>query len=71
MEVELDYKLMKGFVNMLGWDKLLNYLATSYPHLELYCVSRSWFDDPKFILKAKGSYGDLIVRFSETGSLAI
>jgi hypothetical protein len=71
MEIELDHELMKGVVNVLGWDGLLNYLATSYHHLELYSVSRSWFDDPKFILKARGSYGDLIVRFSKTGSLAI
>jgi hypothetical protein len=71
MEIELSYKLMKGFVNVMGWDALLNYLATSYPQLELYSVSRSWFDDSKYILKAKGSYGDLIVTFFETGCLAM
>jgi hypothetical protein len=71
MEVKLSHKLMKGIVNMLGWDLLLNYLRTTYPQLELYNVSQSWFKDPKYILKAKGNKGDLIVTFFETDSLAI
>jgi hypothetical protein len=70
MEVKLSHKLMKGLVNMLGWDQLLNYLNTTYPQLELYSVSKDWFNDSKFILKARGAKGDLIVTFFEMDTLA-
>lgn len=71
MEVKISHKSLKGIVNMLSWEHLLNYLKTKYPQLELYCVSKDWFDDPKYILKARGAKGDLIVTFLEADSLAI
>jgi hypothetical protein len=70
LEVKLSHELMKGMVNMLGWDMLLSYLETTYPQLELYSLSKDWFNDPKYILKAKGVKGDLIVTFFEMDRLA-
>jgi hypothetical protein len=63
MEAKVSYRLMRGFVQLLGWDMTFKYLQQTFMELDLYSVSQDWFDDPKFILKAKGTKGDLIISF--------
>jgi hypothetical protein len=63
MEAKVSYRLMRGFVQLLGWDMTFKYLQQTFTELELYTVSKEWFDNPKYILKAKGAKGDLIITF--------
>jgi hypothetical protein len=63
VEVSLRYDLMHGMVQLLGWEKAFEYLQLNYENLELYSISKEWFNDPKYILKGRGAKGDLIVNW--------
>ncbi|WP_243299155.1 hypothetical protein [Bacillus litorisediminis] len=57
----------KKIVKDKGWDNFLNTLQNQYPDRELYKVSMDWYDDMKYICKAKGVMGDVIIGWKERG----
>lgn len=57
-----------AFVDVYGWDALLTALNTfAAPGFDLYSVSKDWHDRPegRYVLKAKGARGDLLVTFAD------
>jgi hypothetical protein len=64
MEVQLDYNLLKNLVKQYGWNCFLEVLQTFYPNLELFNCSIDWYHDKKFICKANGGCGDLIISWN-------
>jgi len=54
-----------SFVNENGRDDFLDYLQQQFPGYGLGGYSTSWEDDPKFICKANGKYGDVIIGWEE------
>lgn len=66
MEIEASRVAFRSIVDTLGWDALLAALDT-FGGLELYSVSQDWYiyDSRRFVLKAKGARGDLIVTWTD------
>jgi hypothetical protein len=52
---------VKMFVNAYGWDALLDELNRQFPNYNLYSLSQDWFENRRFILKARGGNGDIII----------
>lgn len=65
MEVkDVDYAYYVTIVDNHGWDALLSHLQRIYPQFGLYSVSQSWYQHKRYILKARGTNGDLIIQFA-------
>ncbi len=60
-----NYSIAKQIVDIIGWEGFLKLLQHRYKSLGLFKISKSWYQDPKFILKAKGTNGDLIIGWIE------
>lgn len=65
MDIKGNYKLFKDFLELVGWDKFMEYLQEKFPSLKLYCVSKSWKESSEYILKAKGTCGDLLINWED------
>lgn len=62
MDLILIYDQMKQFVKENGWDEFLLLLQNEFPAHRLYAVSQGWYyDGSKYICKARGTRGDVIV----------
>ncbi len=59
MNIKLNYSQAKT----LSDDQILKTLKGLYPHLSLYSVSTGWRESKEYILKARGSDGDMIVSW--------
>lgn len=60
MTCQLSYSLLRKVVINYGWNDLL-FLQDLCPTLDLYSVSTAWLENRKYVLKAKGIEGDLII----------
>ncbi|WP_141695039.1 hypothetical protein [Paenibacillus kribbensis] len=60
----MDYGFAKTMVDVLGWDGFLERLNIFFPGKDLFEVSQDWYKDMKYVLKARGSQGDLILYWS-------
>lgn len=63
-----DRATWRRFVDEHGWDALLAALGLMAPEFDLYAVSKDWHvygAEGGFLLKAKGTRGDLLVRFAD------
>lgn len=60
-----NYSIAKKIVDIIGWEGFLKLLQYRYKSLDLFKVSKSWYQDPRFILKAKGINGDLVIGWLE------
>ena len=58
---EIEREQAKEVVREKGWDAFLSRLQTEFPDRDLYSVSTSWYDNPKYICKAKGARGDVVI----------
>lgn len=65
----MSYKVAKAIYDLSGPDALLNVLQLRFPNLGLYSLSGSWLENPKYICKAKGSKGDLIVTWFDMNQI--
>lgn len=64
-DIIVSYTEAKRMVEHEGFSGWLDYLKKLYPEKCLYVISTSWFENRKFICKAKGSYGDLLIGWRE------
>lgn len=63
MYKNMNYHEAVEFVKNKGWDEFLNSLKKEFPQFKLYGCSTAWFEDRQYICKARGVYGDLIIRW--------
>lgn len=63
MTLKLNHKHLSSIVEHFGWDGLIEHLDNVHPNLGIYSVSQDWIEDSKYICKAKGSFGDLVIIF--------
>lgn len=64
LDLIIDYNKAKLIVKEQGFEGWLSYLNTLFPNRDFYTVSTFWYEDSKYICKAKGQFGDLIVGWS-------
>lgn len=57
MEI-MEWEKAKELVDRDGWD---GFMEQQNDGRELYAVSQWWYDDPKYICKFRGKYGDKII----------
>jgi len=57
----LNYETEKQIIERYDWELYLKVLQHRYPKNKLYAVSQDWYDDSRFICKARGTYGDIII----------
>lgn len=57
--------ITKKIVELIGWEGFLKLLQYRYESYGLFEVSKSWYKDSRFILKAKGTNGDLVIGWIE------
>lgn len=60
MDLLMDYDSAKE----IGAEKLLAMLQKKYPEFHLYKISREWLKSKKFIAKAKGIIGDVVIYWN-------
>lgn len=63
MNVTLNYHLVRKLFNVLGMDKFIEGFNDAYEDLQLYSMSDAWLNDSKYILKLRGTGGDLVVSW--------
>ena len=63
MDFIFNYEDFKNIVDELGWNGLLKHLQELCPQFKLCSTSQAWYEDSKYILKARGTYGDVIIRW--------
>lgn len=63
MELAMDYQTLRTICIKLGRDKFFNMFCDMYKNLDFYTMSVDWMDNKQYILKFKGSCGDLIVSW--------
>lgn len=61
MEVVMCYLSAVKLVEEQGWDDFLSFISNQFPSLGLYKCSMDWFENPKYICKVKGVYGDILI----------
>ena len=59
----MSYKVAKAIYDLSGSDALLNVFQWRFPNLDLYSLTDGWLENSKYICKAKGTKGDLIVTW--------
>ena len=59
----MNYYTAKNCVKKYGWDYFLNKLQLKFPQLGLYVISMDWFIDKDYICKAKGIFGDILIKW--------
>lgn len=59
MDIRMDYVKAKG----LGAEGLLSLLVSKFPSYDLYSISTGWLESCRYIAKARGTYGDVIVSW--------
>jgi hypothetical protein len=57
----MEYEQAKKRVKEEGFDGLLNDFREKYPSYDLGSVSTYWYDDPHYICKMRGGYGDVVI----------
>ena len=65
----MSYSVATAIVFRFGLTGFLTILQLRFPALGLYSVSTPWLHDAKFICKAKGARGDLIVSWFDMATL--
>lgn len=63
-----DLVMVHKVVSQMTDDDVLGMLKGLFPERNLYRVSIDWRKDKKFILKARGTRGDVIVGWVENQS---
>lgn len=63
MEIRANYDHFSVLVKNFGWNGLLEHLNNVIPSFNLYSVSQDWLENRKYICKARGARGDLIIYF--------
>ena len=61
MEKIMDYEMVKKLYELLGPDGFLEHFKVYCPDYELYRYGLDWLHDRKYILKFRGTNGDLII----------
>ena len=54
----MDYEKAKRQVDKKGWE---GFMESFDDGEKFYSVSQYWYDDPTYICKMKGRYGDKII----------
>ena len=62
MRMNTSYEKLKDYAKNNGMEALLEYLDNKCGY-GLYSLSTGWLDNKKYILKAKGETGDLLVTW--------
>lgn len=60
-DIILDHKT----TSLLTDEDVFNLLKNAFPERDLYSMSMYWREDKKYILKAYGTHGDVIVGWTE------
>lgn len=63
MDIKMMYILLKNIYLELGEENFFNIFDKSFPDYNLYDMSQDWVENKKYILKFKGIYGDLIIKW--------
>lgn len=63
----MDKAMLYHEAILLGPDRLLQKLKEEYPERGLYTISIDWTLSMKFVAKAKGTHGDVVVGWYERG----
>ena len=53
-----------GTAAQFGVEGMLAGLQAKYPELGLYAVSVDWIENPEFICKLRGEFGDIVIGWS-------
>jgi len=61
----VPHDLAKWIVKENGFESWFNFLKSKFPQKDIYSVSNAWYIDKKYICKAKGKYGDLIIGWED------
>ncbi|WP_156290804.1 hypothetical protein [Oceanobacillus salinisoli] len=61
----MNHSEAKSFVREHGEDGFLEYLQDQYPSYDLGGFSTAWEFDKKYICKARGRNGDIIIGWEE------
>jgi hypothetical protein len=61
MDFIVEYEQAKKIVDDDGWDSFLDEFKDTFDDLDIYAVSKDWYKDKSFILKAKGGKGDVVI----------
>lgn len=61
----LSYSKSKEMVNNVGFKGWLDYLRKMFPAHRLYAVSQDWYSNKKYVCKARGENGDIIIGWKE------
>lgn len=59
--IQLDLRMDWKLTQELGIEKLFKFLKALVPHFELYRISTDWLSSDKYIAKARGVYGDVVI----------
>lgn len=60
----MDFKLNRETFLKLTDGEIID-LFNGLTHFKIYSISNSWRSDPEYILKARGSNGDILVYWNE------
>ena len=68
MNNDYDLILVHKLLLKMSDADILTLLKCQFPQRDLYQISTDWRDDRKYILKARGARGDVIVGWIENQS---
>lgn len=63
MDIILNYNKVYNLYQELGQDKFFEYFRNKYESLKLYTFGFDWLKGKNYILKFKGTQGDLIINW--------
>lgn len=63
-DASADYNELKETANNEGHDLIMSVLNDTFPERNLYSFSTGWELSDEYILKARGTNGDVIVGWS-------
>lgn len=61
MEKIMDYEVVKSSYLTLGSAKFFDLFNSIYKEFDLYSMSMDWIKNKEYVLKFKGSKGDIII----------
>lgn len=62
-ELLMMHQEAKTLVDQLGWEGFVQRFNKEYEKQDyrFYACGKSWYDDPEYICKLRGQYGDLLI----------
>lgn len=64
MDLEMDYTTTKAAYLLLGDKGFFGLFSQIFKRFSLYTMSTSWINSSQYILKFKGTQGDVVVRWN-------